>query len=147
MSGILYSTYDGDENLTHDTQVDAVEAHFESICINDDGFKPGSGDAEFIALIMANTPVTVYAYKRMTVDARSRERVCHAMVERFIELYDDDFGAPDEQTAEPAGWSNKLRALVYEFCDATTVWRCEKCGEETFTADQVIEMLGLGGTP
>lgn len=113
----FYSLDPDAETLSHETASDALAEHAPVRC-----------------------PATVYAWRRIPgPDAAWVSATTAMLVERLIELWDDEFGGPDDSDV-PDGCETMVHGAVRRMVDATEVWRCERVAERTYTADEVRAM-------
>jgi hypothetical protein len=90
----------------------------------------------------ALSPLTVYAWRRMTISAASRMGLAEYLVEKLEDhLSDDDMSDPDGDSClskeDREALTAEAFALVESFAAKAHVWGCEKCASRVFSAEEL----------
>ena len=130
----------GDGDATEDTMTVFDNATFYSL---DPDAETLSRDSAIDALAEhapVRCPVTVYAWRRMPGPDEAWVSATAAMlVDHLRELWDDEFGGPDDSDV-PHACETMVHGAVRRMADTTKVWRCECVAERTYTDDEVRAM-------
>lgn len=87
--------------------------------------------------------ITVYAFARIPVTEEWKRGAALRLVEHLEEWWSEEHGDPEGSDFPPdarAAMATSARAMVDALCGAVAPWRCRRCGERTYTIDEVRAM-------
>lgn len=118
--------------LHHRTVEEALRDAVDCWC------EPGCG---LRASAEAHAPFVVAAYATLPIEPSWRDAVACDLTERYVEVWEDDWGGGDEPTSLPEREAirNAIRAALD--LDTRPAWQCRKVGEMIFSATEVIALL------
>lgn len=134
----FYDCDESAERLSYDTEYDALERHLDDLAEKGDSLTD-------VARRLGE--VTVYAWRRVPFDVAAWcEAEADSLADDVRERLADEFGGPDGEAvfsrAERLEIARSLAAELTRHLRHFAPWRCERCGERTYTADEVVALLG-----
>lgn len=141
-SADYYDCDDSAETLTHGSPAEALEDHLQ-------GFATFGANEPWRVIAERAGEVTVYASRRREVKDGDVRRLAERMAEWLDEAWrdEDGFGPPDYDD-EPlvAKIAERLLPVVRDIVTGPNalleVWACERCGERTYTPDEIVAEIG-----
>lgn len=128
--------YDVGDDI-EDLQAESVEEALERW---GDAWQEPGADTE--QLIRQHAPVVVTAYRRRVVTEQYMKSFAYGLAEHLAEQFDQEFGDPDgHHLLDITDFCNDVLPLIRKTVERHSVWQCEKAGERTFEADEVVRML------
>lgn len=93
--------------------------------------------------MLANAPITVYAWKRKRLPVSWFGNEADFAVEFLVERWGEEYGDPEGDLPGPFDddFTAKLESLLREHVKPEHVWACERVGSREYSADELREML------
>jgi hypothetical protein len=138
----FYSALDA-ERLTHESPGEAIEDLLAT------AGNVGESTRAFVERCYAGCAgVTVDGYRRDEVTDEWMKHLSRFLAERVAESFSDDLGDPDG--SDDGLTKDVIARLTTAIADAIgpivraegVVWRCSKVASHTYTADEVVSLIG-----
>lgn len=121
------------ERYEHESPLAAIEEYLDCFA------SPG---CDMVAVIRERSPITVTAYERETVTDDWIWSTARNLAEFLVDGWEEDYGDPDGSGEfDEKDVAMGLEPAIREIIAGATVWRCEKCGERTYSAEEVEAMM------
>lgn len=87
--------------------------------------------------------ITMVAYRRKIVDGSWIDSTAEALLDDLITQWteEDGYGNPEEDINLNYAAREAMKFAIVAFVRGQEVWACEQCGEYTYSADELIEMM------
>lgn len=97
--------------------------------------------------------VTIYGFTRAEVEPTELQLFANEAAERALELYDEEFGDPDESMSYPSRelaayhkreqtkLAERLKPVLAEYFKGRVPWLFKQTGEREFSRDECVEFL------
>lgn len=136
----FYDAAEDTEVLEHRELGDALEDAIDC------AWSPGMTDEEVLDDVC---PVTVYAFKRKTVQPGFAESVVSSWLETFDENHwGESYGRFDDYNEDiwkdEQALKKELTEVLARHLKTASVWQCEKAAERVFSKAEVIKITGIG---
>lgn len=112
------------ERFEYETLDECIEAYIDDL---------GGPADDVVKLIHDVGSVTVSAHSHLVVGEDNAKRAARYLIDKAQEQWDEEYGDPEDSSADFSGFISRLEELVMEMWKSEKPWMCTKIAEREFS--------------